>query len=258
MYADIDIIASGIGRAIALSYVKAGVSKIALIDINSDGLYEVAAKASEIAPHHEFQTLVRVVDVSDEAAVDSVINDTVSQFGRLDCAVNCAGVNCTSSLLATTTTSEFDRTNQINYRGVFFALRAQLRVMAAQEPRDEERGERGSIVNISSVGGVLSCPGHVAYGASKHAVIGMTKTAAMDYGKDRIRVNAVCPGFIETPLTEQILANEQLKKFACSVALRRVAVPEEVADPVLFLTSPAASFITGASLMIDGGYTISK
>ncbi|KAF8253656.1 oxidoreductase [Wilcoxina mikolae CBS 423.85] len=190
--------------------------------------------------------------------MDSIIDDAVSQFGRLDCAVNCAGIDCASSPLATTTTAEFDRVNQVNYRGVFFALRAQLRVMAAQEPRDEERGERGSIVNISSVAGVMSSPGLVAYGASKHAVIGMTKTAAMDHGKDGIRVNAVCPGFIETPLTEKMLANEVMKKFACSVALRRVAVPEEVADPVLFLTSPAASFITGASLMIDGGYTLSK
>jgi NAD(P)-dependent dehydrogenase (short-subunit alcohol dehydrogenase family) len=188
-------------------------------------------------------------NVADEAEVEEMIELSVSTFGRLDAAFNNAGVQSPAVEIADASSDEFDRVNAINLRGVWNCMKHELRQMREQES--------GAIVNCSSIGGLIGLPGRALYHASKHGVIGLTKSAALEYAARGIRINAVCPGTIETPMVAIMLAEEPdaMKEIMRDQPIGRLGRPEEIASAVLWLCSPGASFVVGHALAVDGGYT---
>ncbi|KAJ5795129.1 Short-chain dehydrogenase/reductase SDR [Penicillium paradoxum] len=248
---------TGIGAATAKAFAVAGCNRIAITDMNDKSL-EQSAQAIALA-HPEVRLLVKAGDMADDKFADSFIDAVVQEFGRVDYAVNCAGVFGKRSRSAETSLEEFDRVNNINYRGCWLSSRAELRQMVTQSAlpsHDANRPpQRGAVVNIASQLGIVSCPGAPAYCASKSAVIGMTRADAIDCSKDGIRVNCVCPGVIETPLVTQ---NPELREVITpaieAAPMKRIGQPAEVADAILFLCSTQASFVQGHAMVVDGGY----
>ena len=178
-----------------------------------------------------------------------MVEQTVSTFGRLDAAYNNAGVQSPAVETADASGEEFDRVNAINLRGVWNCMKYELRQM-------REQGS-GAIVNCSSIGGLIGIPGRAIYHASKYGVIGLTQSAALEYAARGIRINAVCPGTIETPMVADMLAKEPdaMKDILRDQPIGRLGRPEEIAAAVLWLCSPGASFVIGHALVVDGGYT---
>jgi len=174
---------------------------------------------------------------------------TVSQFGQLDAAFNNAGVQSPAVETADSTGEEFDRVDAINLRGVWSCMKYELRQMRKQGS--------GAIVNNSSLGGLVGLPGRAIYHASKHGVLGLTKSAALEYASRGIRINAVCPGTINTPMVAEMLAKEPdaMKEIMRDQPIGRLGQPEEIAAAVLWLCSSGASFVIGHALAVDGGYT---
>lgn len=189
-------------------------------------------------------------DVADEHQVAAMVAQTLSAFGRLDAAFNNAGVQSPVAETADASGEEFDRVNAINLRGVWSCMKYELRHM-------REQGN-GAIVNTSSLGGLVGIAGRAAYHASKHGVLGLTKSAALEYAARGIRINAVCPGIIETPMVASMLAREPdaMRELMKDVPIARLGRAEEVAAAVLWLCSPQASFVIGHALVVDGGYTV--
>jgi len=187
------------------------------------------------------------VDVADEASCQRMVDETLAQFGRIDIAVNNAGVgNPDRSRVAELTLDKWRDLMRVNLDGVFLSMKAEIPAMI--------KGGGGSIINVSSVMGTVAVSGAAAYIAAKHGVVGLTKCAALDYAKDGIRVNAVAPGYVDTAM----LANRteaQRAEIASRHPLGRIATPPEVAAVIAFLASPEASFVTGAYYTVDGGYT---
>ncbi|QKS01407.1 glucose 1-dehydrogenase [Sphingomonas sp. CL5.1] len=230
---------AGIGRATALAFAAEG-AKVAVADLK--GAEAVAAEI--IAAGGEAFAIE--LDVTDEAAVNAAVDAVVARWGRLDCAFNNAGV--TLEMLGTPwgDLDAYDRTVAINQRGVVLCMAAELRHMAARKS--------GAIVNTSSIAG-LSGAGGAAYCASKHAVIGLTRSAALRFAAEGIRVNAVCPGVIATAMTAPIAADPQGKAVLDQMMpIGRMGEAREIADAVIFLCSDKASFITGHPLAVDGGF----
>lgn len=197
------------------------------------------------------KTLAICCDVSDDEQVEAMVDRTVATFGRLDAAYNNAGVQNIIAETADATREDFDRVIGINLRGIWSCMKFELRQM-------REQGS-GAIVNCSSIGGIVGSPRRGTYQASKHGVIGLTKSAALEYAARGIRINAVCPGLIHTPMADQMMAAGQtdaLNAMLKDVAIGRLGRPEEIADAVLWLCSPAASLVVGHALVVDGGYTI--
>lgn len=258
--------ASGIGRACALGLIRDGVSGIALLDLNQQALdqvkSEIQAKQRELGHARPARVEVFPTDVGDETRVNAVVESVARTFGRLDYVVNAAGVAMKHpGGTAFVETSDWDRILNINLNGTFFVLRAAAKIMLKQEPIrstiDGRPLSRGSIVNFSSIQGVVGIPLSTAYTVSKHAIIGLTKTASEDYAKDGLRINAVCPGYTETPLTTkspQIL-QAMMERISTAVPMERMGRPEEIADGVIYLCGGRSSFVTGTALMVDGGYT---
>ncbi len=236
--------AAGIGLATVHAFARAGASVV--IADNDAVAVESAAAAARAQGH---RALPVVCDVSNRAQVKAMVDQTVATFGRLDAAFNNAGINCKGAPLLESEDEEFDNIINVNLRGVWNCLKAELRQMTAQ-------GE-GAIVNCSSIGGLRGSKGRAAYSASKFGIIGLTRAAALDYAAKGIRINAVCPGIIgNTPMAARVSNNndpDAVKAMIAAEPIGRLGEPEEIAAAVLFLCSPAASFMVGHALAVDGG-----
>ena len=233
--------ASGIGAAIAERFLKAGY-QVALFDIDGEA---TAATASRI--NCEPRKLVLAGDVADEEQVKTAVQRTLTELGSLDVLINNAGIEINGTIVDLTA-EQWDRQLAVNLRGVFLCSKYAIPPM---------RGRNGSIINISSVHAFVSWPKCPAYDASKSALIGLTRAMALDHGRDGVRVNAICPGYIETALLQRwfatgIVTKEEVLKFH---PLGRIGTPNEVAEVALFLASDAASFISGTSITVDGALT---
>ena len=235
--------AGGIGRCISARLAAAGAA-LALVDIDRDGaealLAELGAKGVAVA-----------ADLSAPEDVGAAVAAAEEQLGPLDILVNNAGISGVGPPKATVDTplEEWEKTLAINVTAPFLFCQAVVPGMVA-------RG-RGSIVNIASMAGILCLPGRVSYAASKAALISLTKTLAVECGPSGVRLNAVCPGWVDTPFIAARLAQPELKAQAeAMVPIGRVATPDEIADVVLFLLSPAARYMTGAAVAVDGGMSL--
>ncbi|MDO5113893.1 MAG: SDR family oxidoreductase [Planctomycetia bacterium] len=235
--------ASGIGKATATLFAQSGAS-VVLADKNREPLENVAKELKT----QGLTVDCIVCDVTQETSVQEMVQFVVTTFGRLDYAYNNAGIMSDDVETAELESSEFDRVMNVNLRSMFLCMKYELRQMLRQG------GEGYAIVNCSSIGGLIGLPGRVAYHASKHAVLGMTKCAALEYAARGIRINAICPATIETPLVEKMLQTGAIKEVAEPIG--RFGKPEEVASTVVWLCSPASSFILGQGIAVDGGYTV--
>ena len=236
---------SGMGLATAKAFAEAGAS-VVLADSNEESVH--AAAKDIVAVGHK--ALAIRCDVSDERQVAAMVERTVSTFGRLDAAFNNAGVQSPIAETADASGEEFDRVNSINLRGVWNCMKYELLQMRKQGS--------GAIVNNSSIGGIIGIAGRGVYHASKHGVLGLTKSAALEYASRGIRINAICPGTINTPMVSGMLTSEPeaMKEIMKDQPIGRLGRPEEIAAPVLWLCSPGASFVIGHALVVDGGYTV--
>ncbi len=234
---------SGIGRATSLAFASEG-AKVVVADIVSTGGEETVKMIREA--HGE--AIFIKVDISKAEEVQNMVDKTVEVFGRLDCAANNAGISPPPISIARCTEEDWDKVMNINLKGVFLCMKFEI-------PKMRKSGG-GSIVNTASMVGLVGDGGHPAYAASKHGVVGLTKTVAIMYGKAGIRVNAVCPGVIRTPMSEQTFAAyPELRATSIGMApMDRFAEAEEVARAIVWLCSDEASFITGHALPVDGGY----
>jgi NAD(P)-dependent dehydrogenase (short-subunit alcohol dehydrogenase family) len=235
---------SGIGLATANAFAEAGAA-VVLADIHEDAVRSVA---DELISAGNKALAIRC-NVADEADVEAMIEQTIATFGRLDAAFNNAGVNTSTVDSADASGEEFERVNNINLRGVWNCMKYELRQM-------REQGS-GAIVNCSSVAGLMGHANRGIYNASKHGVIGLTRSAALEYAARGIRINAVCPGSIETPMVTDLLAKgwTTMEDLIGPQPIGRLGKPEEVASAVLWLCSDGASFVIGHALSVDGGYT---
>jgi NAD(P)-dependent dehydrogenase (short-subunit alcohol dehydrogenase family) len=238
---------SGIGRASALAFARAG-ARVIVADLNAAGGGETVRQIEEAEGEARF---VRV-DVSSEGEVEHLIDESVQAFGRLDFAHNNAGIGATPRPLHEADRASFDRVLAVNVVGVWLCLKYEARQMLAS-------GSGGAIVNTASLAGLIGFPNNIAYATSKHAVIGITRTAALEYARRGIRVNAVCPAFVHTPMVDSFVAADplhfNLDRLAGMQPMGRMGTAEEVAQAVVWLCSDAAAYITGVSLPLDGGTT---
>lgn len=235
--------AGGIGRVTSLAFAAAGAA-VLLADRDEAAGGELAG---EIERNGGRAAFVRT-DVAKAADVERMVTQAVSRFGRLDVAFNNAGIELEHHATADCDEDTFDRVVDVNLKGVWLCMKHQIAQMMKQ-------GGGGAIVNTASVAGLVGAPFMPAYCASKHGVIGLTKAAAAEYGRHRIRVNAVCPGVINTPMMERAFAAEPRRRSQMERLhlLRRVGEPQEVANAVLWLSSDAAGFVTGHPMAVDGG-----
>jgi NAD(P)-dependent dehydrogenase (short-subunit alcohol dehydrogenase family) len=238
---------SGIGRAAALAFAREG-AKVVVADINEAGGKETADLIIEAGGEAFFVA----TDVSDLASVEEMVRQAVTQYGRLDIAFNNAGIEGALAEIEQYPTEEWDRVIAVNLTGVFNSMRAEIPAML------ESGG--GAIVNTASILGLVGFATTPAYTASKHGVIGLTKDAALENATRGIRVNAVCPGFIETPMVmERGLQGAQnpevVEQIEAATPAARMGQPEEIAQAVLWLSSDDASYMTGQAMAVDGAYT---
>lgn len=233
---------SGIGRATALAFARDG-ARLVLGDVAAAG-EDTAGTARTLGAEAEFF----VTDVTHRTDVDALVARAVARHGRLDCAVNNAGIEGMLRPTAEYPEEDFARVIQVNLLGVWRCLRAEIPAMLA--------ASGGAIVNTASVAGLVGAGGLSAYVASKHAVVGLTRTAAIEYAKAGVRVNAVCPGVIDTPMVDRLsLEMPTLREALLAMKpMGRLGRPEEIAEAILWLCSDAASFVTGHALAVDGGY----
>jgi len=235
----------GIGRATALAFAREG-ARVAVADANADSAQQTVALVNQAGG----QAMSLGGDVTDSAQVQAMIATVVAAYGRLDCAFNNAGIAGFQVDAAGKRTHEwsdesFDRMIAVNLRGVWQCMKHELPQMLQQGG--------GVIVNTGSIAGLAGLPTSCAYVAAKHGVLGLTKTAAVEYAQDNIRVNAVCPGYIETNMTVDTMRRRG-EQILGMVPFRRMGKPEEIAEMVLWLSSERASYVSGACYNVDGGY----
>ena len=238
--------ASGLGLATARAFAESGAS-VVLADWNDKA---ARTAADELAAQGHKAIAIRC-DVADDAQVEAMVAQTVAVFGRLDAAYNNAGVQNVLAEMADTTREDYDRVMGINLRGEWSCMKFELQQMRKQGG--------GAIVNCSSLGGLVGGAERGIYHAAKHGVLGFTKSAALEYAARGIRINAICPGLIWTPMADRMVAGGQgdaLKAMENSIPMGRVGRPEEIANAVLWLCSDAASYVTGQSISVDGGFVM--
>lgn len=233
--------ASGIGEACVLTFARGG-AKVALVDLND----ELGEKTVQAAKQAGSDAIYLKVDVSDPQAVEKMVADTVAAFGRLDIAVNNAGIGGEQNATGAYSISGWHKVIDVNLNGVFYCMRYEIPQMLAQGG--------GSIINMTSILGSVGFANSPAYVTAKHGLIGLTKNAALEYGRQDIRVNSVGPAFIKTPLLDAL--DEQTQAYLSGLhAVGRMGTSQEVANLVAFLSSDQASFLTGGYYLVDGGYT---
>ena len=235
----------GIGRATALLFAAEG-AKVAVADLSKDNAAETVAMINAAGG----QAISIGGDVTDAAVVEAMVAATVAAFGRLDCAFNNAGISGFQVGMVAKRTHEweekaFDRLVEIDLKSVWLCMRGELTQMLKQGG--------GTIVNTASIAGLIGLRTSSAYVASKHGVVGLTKTAALEYAEDHIRVNAVCPGYITTDMTTETVARRG-DALMTMVPAKRMGVAQEIAEMVCWLCSDRASFVTGVTYNVDGGY----
>ena len=237
--------ATGMGLATARAFAEAGAA-VVLADFREDIVQKEAQKLMESGS----KVLAVRCDVSDDAQVEEMVKLTVDQFGRLDAAFNNAGVMAKLSPTGESSREDWERVIGVNLRGVWSSMRYELRQM--------ERQGSGAIVNNASVGALTGNAGIASYIASKHGVIGLTRTAALEYIKKGVYVNAVNPGLIDTQVARDVVSGDEnaYNDIAKNVPIQRAGRPEEIASAVLWLCSPAASYVVGQALTVDGGMTV--
>lgn len=236
--------AGGIGRAAAIAFAREG-ARVAVCDVDAAGGEQTVAQIVQAGGEAVF---IRA-DISQADQVENLVSSVVAKFGRLDCAFNNAGIEIEHLPLAEADEAVFDRIMSVNVKGVWLCMKYEIRQMLKQGG--------GAIVNTASVAGLVGAPLQPIYAASKHAVVGMTKTAAAEYGKAGIRINSVCPGIIRTPMLDRALEREprREKSIVKVHPIGRLGEAEEIANAALWLCSNAASFVTGHQLAVDGGLT---
>jgi len=233
---------SGIGKASALAFAKEG-AKVVVEDIVVDAGEQTANAIIESGGE---ATFIRA-DVTSAAEVEAIISKTVELYGRLDCAYNNAGLAVRPRLTTDTAEEDWDRLMNVNLKGVWLCMKYEIPHMLKQG--------KGAIVNASSMVGLIGLPKRSAYAASKHGVIGLTKVAALEYADAGIRVNAICPAVVRTPLVENIISSdpEAEAQLLSMIPMKRLATLEEIAEVVVWLCSDASSFVTGHAMLADGG-----
>ncbi len=237
---------SGIGRATALRFAAEG-ARVVVGDIS----LEAGEETAELIRDDGGEALFIYMDVTDEKSVQAVVDKTVHEYGRLDCAHNNAGIlGPVVGDMTEYRREDYDQVISVNVTGVWICMQAELRQMLVQTP--PEGGH--SIVNTASIAGLVGSPTIPAYSVSKHAVVGMTNSAARGYGTRDIRINSVCPAIIETPLAEPLFEHsESEERMRLRQALGRFGQADEVASMVVWLSSADASFVTGTAMRVDGG-----
>lgn len=237
--------AMGMGEAVAVMAAERG-AKVVVADINE----EAALKTVEKIKANGGEASAVKCDVSSAKDVEAAINFVVEKYGRLDAAFNNAGIQPRPSKLADLPEEEYDKVMSINLKGTFLTMKYELLQMQKQGS--------GAIVNNSSIGGLVAGAGRAAYHATKHGVLGLTKSAAVEYAPEGIRINAVCPGVIETPMVDEMFALGDLDESASKdwAPIKRLGKASEVAEAVLWLFSPASSYIIGQPISVDGGISI--
>jgi len=236
--------AMGMGLATARAFAQSHAS-VVLADLDGNRAAQEAARIVE-----EGGTAIGIAcDVTDEAQVAAMVDRTVSEYGRLDMAFNNAGIQVPPSDAADEPLENFERVTSVNQRGVWACMKHELRVM-------REQGS-GAIVNCSSLGGLVGLPGRASYHGTKHAVLGFTKSAGVEYAPRGIRINAVCPGTIDTPMVADMLSGQAdaMAEIMKQQSIGRLGRADEIAAAVLWLCSPGASFVIGVGLPVDGGFT---
>ncbi|CZR50304.1 related to dehydrogenase [Phialocephala subalpina] len=249
--------ASGIGKATAFAFAKHGVNKLALGDINNSAQAAVSKEIQASYPDVEIQKLS--LDSGDEKSIVNAHKDTIKRFGRIDYAVNNAGDSGTLRRSTDMTTEEFNQAIHVNMTGESLATGylkySQFKFWCGTN--GAPRLNRGVIVNVASIYGMVCGTNTTSYSTSKFSVIGLTKSDSMNYAPHNIRINAVCPGFIATPMMGDVVNRPEgnSKRFRDGTPMRRFGKPEEIADAIIFLSSKMSAFITGQGLPVDGGYT---
>ncbi|AFY35868.1 SDR family oxidoreductase [Calothrix sp. PCC 7507] len=237
--------ANGIGRATALAFAREG-ANVVVADISEQGNQETAHMIEELGG----RAIAVKCNVTQAEDVKAALSKTIETFGRLDFAFNNAGVEQKNTPTAEIEEEEWDRIVDIDLRGVFLCMKYEIPLLLKQGG--------GAIVNTSSGAGVIGIKGGAAYTAAKHAVIGLTKSAALDYASQNIRVNAVAPGYIDTPMMDRFTGGtaKGKEKVIAEEPIGRMGQPEEIANAVLWLCSDASSFVVGHTLVVDGGQTV--
>ena len=237
--------AAGMGLATARAFAQAG-AKVVLADVNEDAISSAASELTAAG----YTAIAVQCDVSDDGQIEALVARTVAEFGRLDCAFNNAGVMAKIAPTAEGDRAEWERVIGVNLRGVWTSMKYELQQMAKQGS--------GAIVNNASVGALTGNPGIAPYIASKHGVVGLTRSAALEYVTQGIRVNAVNPGVIDTQVARDVVNNDEAayKEMLKAVPLGRAGRPEEIDATVLWLCSPGASYIVGQAITVDGGMTV--
>ncbi|MBS1683443.1 MAG: glucose 1-dehydrogenase [Bacteroidetes bacterium] len=235
--------ASGIGQATAIAFARLG-AKVVLADVQDAGdtLHHVRQPGGD--------GIYVKCDVSKEADVKALVGKTIEEYGRLDFGINNAGVEGANKSLRDLTEAEWDKTVDINLKGVWLCMKHEIPYILQQS--------KGAIVNTASIAAMVGFPNMAAYVASKHGIAGLTKVAALELAKTDLRVNAICPGAIRTPMAERGMGSDpqSVNAYTSLIPMGRMGLPEEIADTIVYLCSPSASYITGMVMVADGGWTV--